>query len=78
MKKLLFLVVIVFQINFIQAQVFPVLSVREQATVIDDILADRINNLLPNLMERSGIDMWVIVSREYNEDPILKTFLPAT
>ena len=29
-------------------------------------------------MRRSGIDMWVIVSREYNEDPVLKTFLPST
>jgi Xaa-Pro aminopeptidase len=76
MKKLLpFLLVVFFQVNCIQAQV---LSVRQQANVIDDILADRINNLLPTLMERSGIDMWVIISREYNEDPILKTFLPAT
>lgn len=55
-----------------------VLSPREQAVVIDEILAERINNLLPVLMDKSGIDMWVIVSREYNEDPIIKTFLPAT
>jgi Xaa-Pro aminopeptidase len=76
MKKLLtFLFIVFLQVNGIQAQV---LHVRQQAIVIDEILADRINNLLPTLMERSGIDMWVIVSREYNEDPILKTFLPAT
>ena len=25
-----------------------------------------------------GIDLWVIISREYNEDPIIKTFLPST
>ena len=75
MKKLLtFLFIVFMQVNGIQAQV---LHVRQQAIVIDEILADRINNLLPTLMERSGIDMWVIVSREYNEDPILKTFLPA-
>jgi Xaa-Pro aminopeptidase len=55
-----------------------VLSPREQAVVIDEILAERINHLLPELMDKSGIDMWVIVSREYNEDPIIKTFLPAT
>ncbi len=57
------------------AQVLPL---REQAKVIDEILADRFNNLLPVLMERNGIDLWVIVSREYNEDPVLKTMLPAT
>lgn len=55
-----------------------VLSPREQSVVIDGLLADRINNLLPRLMEKSGIDCWVIISREYNEDPVLKTFLPST
>ena len=29
-------------------------------------------------MRRTGIDMWVVVSREYNEDPVIKTLLPAT
>ena len=55
-----------------------VLSPREQSVVIDEILAERINTLLPSLMQKSGIDMWVIMSREYNEDPVLKTFLPST
>jgi hypothetical protein len=43
-----------------------------------EILAERINTLLPTLMQKSGIDMWVLISREYNEDPVLKTFLPST
>jgi Xaa-Pro aminopeptidase len=55
-----------------------VLTLREQSKVIDEILADRFNNLLPVLMERNEIDLWVIVSREYNEDPVLKTMLPST
>ena len=46
--------------------------------MIDEILADRFNNLLPTLMDNSGIDMWILISREYNEDPVLKTMLPAT
>ncbi|MBR7800017.1 M24 family metallopeptidase [Undibacterium sp. FT137W] len=29
------------------------------------------------MMDDAGMDMWVIVSREYNEDPVLKTMLPA-
>jgi Xaa-Pro aminopeptidase len=29
-------------------------------------------------MDRSGIDLWLIVGREYNEDPVLATLLPAT
>ncbi|WP_395007184.1 M24 family metallopeptidase [Undibacterium sp.] len=57
-----------------QAQI---LSVREQARVIDENLADRFDNLLPGMMEETGIDMWILISREYNEDPVLKTMLPA-
>lgn len=55
-----------------------VFSEKKQAEIIDDILADRLNNLLPELMDRTGIDMWILISREYNEDPVLKTMLPAT
>jgi Xaa-Pro aminopeptidase len=55
-----------------------VLSDREQSRVVDEILTERFNTLLPMLMERTGIDMWVIIAREYNEDPVLKTMLPST
>jgi len=74
MKKF-FVVALSFFVFFSDAQVLPL---REQAKVIDEILADRINNLLPRLMEKNNIDMWVIMSREYNEDPVLKTMLPST
>jgi Xaa-Pro aminopeptidase len=55
-----------------------VLPMRERARVIDDLLEDRIKTVLPDLMRRTGIDMWVVVSREYNEDPVIETLLPAT
>ena len=55
-----------------------ILPMRERAKVIDEIIDERIETVLPGLMERTGIDMWVIISREYNEDPVLKTFLPST
>lgn len=55
-----------------------ILPERNRAQVVDEILADRFNNLLPTLMDRANIDMWVLISREYNEDPVLKTMLPAT
>lgn len=75
MKKavLFFMVACIYFSSY--AQVLPL---REQARVMDEMLADRINNLLPQLMERNKIDMWILVSREYNEDPVLKTMLPAT
>lgn len=55
-----------------------ILSLREQGRVIDELLEDRLDNLLPQLMRREGIDMWVLISREYNEDPVMKTMLPST
>ena len=55
-----------------------ILPMRERAEVIDRWLADRVQTVLPDLMRRSGIDLWVIISREYNEDPVIRTFLPAT
>ena len=60
------------------AQSPHILSQRDQAAVIDSWLEERIQTLLPTLMDRTEIDMWVIISREYNEDPVIKTFLPAT
>jgi Xaa-Pro aminopeptidase len=35
-------------------------------------------DLLPWLMDRTGIDLWLVIGREYNEDPVLATLLPAT
>lgn len=54
-----------------------ILSLRDRAQVINTHLDDRLENLLPTLMRREGIDMWILISREYNEDPVLKTMLPA-
>ena len=65
-----------FFFNLINSQ--QILSEYERARVVDEILEDRLTNLLPSLMDETSIDMWVIISREYNEDPVLKTMLPAT
>ena len=54
-----------------------ILSMKERAATINRLMEDKIQNYLPDLMRREGIDMWVVVSREYNEDPIIKTLLPA-
>lgn len=72
-KIFLFLILLSFQ-----AKAQQILPEKERAKVVDEILADRLNNLLPKLMDKSGIDMWILISREYNEDPVLKTMLPAT
>ncbi|GEQ86576.1 Xaa-Pro aminopeptidase [Patiriisocius marinistellae] len=54
-----------------------ILSERDRATMRDEILADRFTNLLPKLMDDTGFDMWLVIAREYNEDPVMRTMLPA-
>lgn len=54
-----------------------ILPMRERAALVDQWLTTRVQTVLPGLMRRADIDMWVIISREYNEDPVLRTFLPS-
>jgi hypothetical protein len=51
---------------------------KERAEVMDVWLEERVETVLPEIMRRSGIDMWVVIAREYNEDPVIQTLLPAT
>lgn len=78
--KLLIPLLLILFISSAQAQHnYPtILSMQERARVIDEILEERLQTLLPPIMRREGIDMWLVISREYNEDPVIKTMLPAT
>lgn len=53
-----------------------VLPLRRQAEVRNDWLRERLDTLLPELMARQGVDMWLVECREYNEDPVTMTLLP--
>lgn len=79
MRTILFTLLFCLGLTNIQAQnAYPkILTEKERADIIDEILVDRFDNLLPQLMRREGIDMWILISREYNEDPVMKTMLPA-
>ena len=73
MKKVFY---VVFLFTFtLNSQI--ILDEKERAKVVNEILKERFENVLPKLMDRTGIDMWILISREYNEDPVLKTMLPA-
>ncbi len=73
--KYLIILFYVFSTSIKAQQILPE---RQRAEVVDNILKDRFDNLLPQLMDKTGFDMWILISREYNEDPVLKTMLPAT
>jgi Xaa-Pro aminopeptidase len=53
-----------------------ILPLRQRASVRNDWLRDRLESYLPKLMAREGFDMWVIIAREYNEDPVIMSMLP--
>lgn len=55
----------------------PILSPRDRAKVVDAILADRLDRVIPQVMQIHQVDMWVLVAREYLEDPVVATMLDA-
>jgi Xaa-Pro aminopeptidase len=55
-----------------------VLTHREQAPIVKSWIQKRFDTVLPQLMRRAGIDMWIIVSREYNDDPVFRSMAPLT
>lgn len=55
-----------------------VLSLKEQAAVYDGWLTARLEKILPALMRREKIDMWLVVCEEYNEDPVYLSLVPFT
>lgn len=55
----------------------PVLPLRTQAKLRDAWLAERLDTLVPALMRENGVDMWILVAREYAEDPVVSTMLDA-
>jgi Xaa-Pro aminopeptidase len=78
MKKTLLIYLMLLFAFLLRGQSTPkILPERDRAETINGILADRFDNLLPKLMQRTGFDMWILISREYNEDPIMRTMLPA-
>jgi Xaa-Pro aminopeptidase len=54
-----------------------ILPVRSQADVKNDWLRHRLEEVLPAIMKREGLDLWIVVAREYNEDPVIMSLLPA-
>lgn len=78
MKVLKCLLILMLYGDTLYAQDFPkILNLRDRAEVINDVLADRFAHVLPAIMRREGFDMWILISREYHEDPVMKTMLPA-
>lgn len=55
-----------------------ILPMKERAALEDRWLKERLDTLVPMLMRRDGVAMWIMVAGEYHEDPVAETMLPAT
>lgn len=53
-----------------------ILPHRDRVAAVNRMLRDRLDNLLPVLMRETGIDFWIVINREYAEDPVYLTLVP--
>ena len=56
----------------------PLPSLREQAAVQQEWLRLRLERNLPALMRKHNVAMWLVISREYNEDPVFFSLVSPT
>lgn len=56
----------------------PLPPLREQAGIQQQWLKARLERLLPALMRKHGVQMWLVVCREYNEDPVFLSLVSPT
>jgi Xaa-Pro aminopeptidase len=56
----------------------PMLNLRDSSHRRDAITKRRLDQLIAPLMSDADVDAWVLISREYAEDPVAQTMLPAT
>lgn len=55
---------------------FAVLTPRARIAPENAMLVDRLETLLPRLMAEAKLDMWLVINREYAEDPVYFTLVP--
>ena len=54
-----------------------VLSIRDRAALVLQIVQKRLDTLVPRMMRETGFDMWIISCNEDNLDPIFETMIPS-
>jgi hypothetical protein len=55
---------------------YRVLAPRQRVEPQNRMLTERLSQLLPALMAEAGLDMWLVINREYAEDPVYFTLVP--
>ncbi len=54
-----------------------ILPARERAAIENRILAERLDTIIPAIMRAEGVDLWLLVAREYFEEPVVASMLDA-
>ena len=49
---------------------------RKRAEIINTVLGERLESILPLSMREQGLDMWLIICQEDDLDPVYKTMIP--
>lgn len=55
-----------------------ILPERERARIMDEGTKWRLDHILPDLMRREGIDLWLVIAQEPDPGPVYFTLLPST
>src|SRR5262245_51929333 len=50
-------------------------SLREQDRIRQEWLKVRLERVLPEVMRRNNVSMWLVINREYNEDPVFRSLI---
>jgi hypothetical protein len=58
------------------AEIPSLLGLKDQAAAYNAWLGTRLDKLLPELMRREKIDLWLVICEEYNEDPVYLSLVP--
>lgn len=53
-----------------------VLAPRDRVAPENRMLQERLDHLLPQLMDDADLDLWLVIAREYAEDPVYFTLVP--
>mgnify|MGYP001795676010 CR=1 FL=1 len=76
MRNLFFTLMITLCFANATAQELAVADFRDRPIVMNRLLETRLGELLPRLMREQQIDMWLVIAREYNDDPVFLSLVP--
>ena len=62
--------------SYSQAQTLAIEPYENRPKIENILVEERLDTLLPGLMREAGIDMWLVIAREYNDDPVFLSLVP--